>query len=174
MGLPAELLTERLRNEIELCQRRLSQHHLEVHDPTLQERPVQLTLSLLRTPGPVWQGGQLGHRYVHRARISITEDYPYEKPIVRWLTPIFHPNIMPPDEGGYVCTKLLEVWDFRSTLLTFIEGLETLLANPNPTKPFGHRACVRAANWFRTHRYRPPMVLPESERKERRAGGRVR
>jgi len=90
--------------------------------------------------------------------ILISEDYPLERPIVKWQTPIFHPNIMPPEDGGYVCTKLLENWDFGSTLSVFIKGIESLLANPNPKNPFGCDSCTRAAAYFNRNRYDAPAV----------------
>ncbi|MDH4123042.1 MAG: ubiquitin-conjugating enzyme E2, partial [Thermoplasmata archaeon] len=103
---------------------------------------------------------------IHRFQIIITENYPYEKPIVKWQTPIFHPNIMEASDGGYVCTKLLENWDFKSTLSAFINGLEILLMNPNPENPFGSDSCTRAAEYFREHRYSPPIVrLPKHDPK---------
>jgi ubiquitin-protein ligase len=159
MPLPPDVLRSRLKNEIEACHRQLP-HHLEVSDPYLKSLPVVVTVSILRIPGPVWEDGRVMTRYIHRMQIIITEDYPYERPIVKWQTPIFHPNIMEPRDGGYVCTKLLERWDFRSNLAAFIEGIEVLLANPNPESPFGSDSCTRAAEHFRNHRYSPPSVRP--------------
>jgi len=42
---------------------------------------------------------------VHRAEIILGADYPRRAPRVRWLTPIFHPNIRPSD--GAVCLGVL-------------------------------------------------------------------
>jgi len=157
MPLPPEILRSRLKNEIETCHRQL-RHHVEVSDSYLKSFPVTVIVTLLRTPGPIWNGDRLMTRFVHRLHIIITEDYPYEKPIVKWQTPVFHPNIMEAKDGGYVCTKLLERWDFGSTLVTFIKGIEILLAKPNPGNPFGSDSCTRAAEYFSTHRYSPPVI----------------
>lgn len=169
MPLPPDVLRSRLKNEIEACHRQLP-HFLEVSDPYLKSFPVVISVSLLRIPGPVWIDGRLGTKYVHRLQIIISEDYPYEKPIVKWQTRVFHPNIMEPQDGGYVCTKLLERWDFKSSLAAFIEGLEILLANPNPGNPFGSDSCTRAAEYFRNHKYRPPSVT-QSNAKPRIVSG---
>ena len=118
--------------------------------------PILVNITLMRVPGPCLMGDRIIHRFVHQVVILITDQYPIEKPIVKWRTPIFHPNIMPPEDGGYVCTKLLENWDFNSTLMTFIKGLEWLLANPNPGNPFGNDMCTRAAAHFNRHGYNPP------------------
>lgn len=63
---------------------------------------------------------------------------------------------MAPDDGGYVCTRLLDSWNFSSNLFSFISGLETLLANPNPDNPYGTDSCTRAAQLFNSAPYSPP------------------
>jgi ubiquitin-protein ligase len=165
MSLPIDVLRVRVRNEIQMCQRELK-HHVSVSDPTLASFPVMVNVTLLRVPGPDWEE----HRFVHRMAVIITEDYPVEKPIVKWLTPIFHPNIMAPEDGGYVCTKLLEKWDFGSNLAMFIRGIESLLVNPNPKNPFGNDTCTRAAAYFNRNRYQPPTVMDLSDRRIRIVG----
>jgi ubiquitin-protein ligase len=169
MPLPMDVLKIRLRNEIEMCQRELK-HHLSVSDPLLSSFPIMVNVTLLRVPGPDWEEGKVVHRFVHRIAIIVSEDYPMEKPIVKWLTPIFHPNIMPPEDGGYVCTKLLENWDFSSNLMAFIKGVESLLVNPNPRNPFGNDSCTRAAAYFNRNRYVPPAVMDQSDRRIRIVG----
>lgn len=169
MPLPLDVLRVRVRNEIEICQRELK-HHISVSDPTLATFPVMVNVTLLRVPGPDWEEGRVVHRFVHRMAIIITEDYPVEKPIVKWLTPIFHPNIMTPEDGGYVCTRLLEKWDFGSNLAMFIRGVEALLVNPNPRNPFGNDTCTRAAAYFNRNRYQPPTVMDQSDRRIRIVG----
>jgi ubiquitin-protein ligase len=77
---------------------------------------------------------------------------------------------MPPGDGGYVCTKLLENWDFSSNLVTFIKGIESLLENPNPKNPFGNDTCTRAAAYFNRNKYVPPMVMDQSDRRIRIVG----
>jgi ubiquitin-protein ligase len=170
MALPADVLRIRLRNEIEMCQREL-RHHITVSDPTLHAFPILVNVTFLRVPGPSWEENKVVNRFVHRMSVFINEDYPVEKPIVKWLTPIFHPNIMPPDDGGYVCTKLLENWGFSSNLVTFIKGIESLLVNPNPKNPFGSDTCTRAAAYFNRNKYSPPLVMDQSDRRIRIIGG---
>lgn len=50
-----------------------------------------------------------GHKPVlgeeHRAKIELGAEYPRAAPFVRWLTPIFHPNIHP--QNGAVCLGAL-------------------------------------------------------------------
>lgn len=42
---------------------------------------------------------------IHRVEITLGADYPRRAPFVRWLTPIFHPNIKQPE--GVVCLGVL-------------------------------------------------------------------
>jgi ubiquitin-protein ligase len=169
MPLPAAVLKSRIKNEFEMCQREL-RHHLSISDPTLSTFPVMINVTLMRIPGPDWEEGRVVHRFVHRMAIIVGEEYPVEKPIVKWLTPIFHPNIMPPGDGGYVCTKLLENWDFSSNLVIFIKGIESLHEKPNPRNPFGNDTCTRAAAYFNRNRYHPPTVMDQSDRRIRIVG----
>lgn len=169
MPLPLDVLRIRIRNEIEMCQREL-RHHISVSDLALSSFPIMVKVTFMRVPGPDWEEGKVVHRFVHRMAIVIGEDYPVERPIVKWQTPIFHPNIMPPEDGGYVCTKLLENWDFGSNLVMFIKGIESLLVNPNPSNPFGNDICTRAAAYFNRNRYLPPMVMDQSDRRVRIVG----
>jgi hypothetical protein len=55
---------------------------------------------------------------------------------------------MPPEDGGYVCIKLLDSWSFGSTLLSFIKAVEHLVMNPNPMNPFGADICVESSEFF--------------------------
>ena len=169
MLLPPDVLRKRLRNEVLICQREL-RHHFSVSDPTLSDFPLVVNVHLLRVPGPAWDGVKVVDRFVHKMVILISEDYPSEKPIVKWQTPVFHPNIMPPEDGGYVCTKLLENWDFGSTLAVFIRGVESLLANPNPRNPFGCDSCTRAAAYFNRNPYVAPLTTRRPDRRVRIVG----
>jgi ubiquitin-protein ligase len=158
VGLPKDVLQRRVRNELAMCERKLP-HRLATSDPNVERFPFEVMVSLVKSPGPVWVAGRLSHRYNHRFVMIITEEYPYERPIVRWQTDIFHPNIMPADDGGYVCTRLLDDWSFSSNLLAFIKGIESLLVSPNPKSPYGTDSCTRAAEYFNKNPYNPPALV---------------
>jgi len=155
--LPKDILIKRVKQEILMCQRKLP-HKIVVKDETFTEMPIKLKVTMAKTPGPIWKGDKLSTSYNHEFIVAITEDYPYEKPIVRWRTDIFHPNIMTPEEEGHVCTKLLDDWSFSSNLLAFINGIESLLSEPNPGNPWGSDTCMKAAHYFVEHEYNPPMI----------------
>jgi ubiquitin-protein ligase len=47
--------------------------------------------------------GDLTLRRIHRCTVYLHSDYPRRPPVLTWLTPIFHPNILPPERNGGVC-----------------------------------------------------------------------
>ncbi len=155
--MPREVLISRLRNELSICQRCL-RHPIVVGEEAFDEFPVEIELSLVQIPALELVEYRIGKRYHHRMALSISDEYPFHKPQVTWLTPIFHPNIMMPEDGGFLCNKLLEDWSFNSTLLMFIKGIEYLLMNPNPASPFGTETCTLAAEYFnRSGKASPPV-----------------
>lgn len=161
MSLPMNVLRSRLINELAMCRNNLN-YIIECSDEDFSELPVTLDVAMRDIYGPVLVKGKITDRAEHQLRIVITQEYPYEKPIVRWQTPIFHPNIMLPRDGGYVCTKLLDSWNFSSNLLGFIKGVESLLANPNPMNPYDTDSCMMASETFIDSPY-SPAEQPEKE-----------
>lgn len=169
MPLPREVLIARLKNELAICQRCL-RHPIVAGEEAFEDFPLEVELSLVQIPGYELADGQVRRRFHHRFSMAITEDYPFQKPLIAWRTPIFHPNIMMPEDGGFLCNKLLDDWSFNSTLLMFIKGIEYLLLNPNPSSPFGTETCTLAAEYFnRVKKVAPPMAsapLPRVVRAE--------
>lgn len=167
MSLPPDILRKRLRNELVNARKALKAHTVEVvGDPS--RFPVMVKVTLSDVPGPELVDGKVAHRTDHIFLMEISEDYPYQKPLVIWGTPIFHPNIMVPEDGGFVCTKLLDDWSFDSNLLLFIKGIEVLLSSPNPSAPYGTDSCTRAAELFNRQPYIPPGgALPEGPAKKK-------
>jgi ubiquitin-protein ligase len=158
MTLPQEILYIRLRNELEACHHNLPPD-FDLSEERLTSFPLKVEAALEGTPGPVMENGRLSYRYSHRLELIIGREYPFEKPLVIWKTPIFHPNIMMPEDGGHVCIKLLSDWSFNSTLSTFIKGLESLLLSPNGNSPFGTDSCTAAAQYFNSSPRRTPPVI---------------
>jgi ubiquitin-protein ligase len=139
-------------------------HEVEVTDPGLSEFPIELIVTIKNTPAPVLRKGTLDVQLTHVFIILVTEQYPYEKPKVLWQTPIFHPNIKLPRDGGHVCTRLLDDWSFHSNLVSFIYGIETLLVNPNPKSPWDTDSCTSSAEYFNKNQY-TPLAIPGKKTK---------
>jgi ubiquitin-protein ligase len=151
LPLPLEILRKRVKNEIRQC-REQTPHDVEiVGDPG--KFPLMIKITMHNIPGPDLVHGVVRDRTEHIFVMEISEDYPYQKPLVIWATPIFHPNIMIPDDGGFVCTKLLDEWSFGSNLTVFVKGVEALVSNPNPGNPYGTDSCTRAAEYFNKIRH---------------------
>ena len=152
--LPESVLRKRVQNELAQVVRKTN-HSLIVKDRSFSAWPAEIEIILKNIPGPVKRGDRVTSKYTHKLKITITREYPYQKPIVEWQSEIFHPNIMDPFDGGYVCTKLLDRWTAQDNLHRFLIGLETLLSNPNANDPYGTCSCKDAALYFREHGFRP-------------------
>ncbi len=150
LPLPPDILATRLHNELEACSRYLGA--VLTPDGPLNKLPVSVDVKMNNVVGPSILGGRVVKRRNHRFSMVIDREYPFEKPRVRWRTPVFHPNIMMPEDGGFVCIKQLDGWTFNSTLLSFIKSMESLLTNPNPSNPFGTDSCTAAAEYFNCNR----------------------
>lgn len=158
--LPTDILKKRVSQEISLAKRKLP-HIIAIEGQEINGFPVSLMITLIDVAGPIMKGDKLTHKNTHQFGITITESYPYEKPIIKWHSEIFHPNIKLHKNGGDVCTRLLDGWSFHSNLLAFIKGIETLLTTPNPKSPWGTDSCTKAAHYFNTHDYDPPQGVIE-------------
>lgn len=147
MSLPREILLRRLSNELKECSEYLGTDFM--FDPGKVERfPITIDVTLSNVLGYESKGKIVTE---HGFTMMITEEYGQRKPEVRWRTQIFHPNIMDPKDGGYVCIKLLNEWSFGSKLLSFIKGVENLVSCPNYKSPFGTDSCMAAAEFFKSN-----------------------
>jgi ubiquitin-protein ligase len=70
-------------------------------------------------------------------QLCFDSGFPGTKPTVRFMTPIWHPNIRP--DGSRVCVDFGD--DVRSVACV-ISGLQMLLAHPNPGSPWNGE-CAR-------------------------------
>jgi ubiquitin-protein ligase len=147
MGLVRPVLIRRINNEIADLN-----DYLNLRIPLVKndvQFPIEIRIGLSNIPVRVSEDEI---RSDHSFMMSVSQEYPYERPRARWLTPIFHPNIMIPEDGGHVCVKILDNWSFGSTLLSFVKGVEQLLSDPNPMNPYGTESCMLAAKWYQANR----------------------
>ncbi|KAG2187432.1 hypothetical protein INT44_005120, partial [Umbelopsis vinacea] len=69
--------------------------------------------------------------------IQIPQRYPFDPPQMRFITPIYHPNI---DEAGRICADILKMppagnWVPALNLSTVLLALSGLMSEPNPEDP---------------------------------------
>ncbi|MCL1983851.1 MAG: hypothetical protein FWG58_00445 [Methanomassiliicoccaceae archaeon] len=146
MALPRQVLLKRLANELERCSGYIgSDIRFNIDEA---EFPIEMTVSMTNVPAYAKIDGKVVMIRDHVYKLIITDEYPYEKPRARWISPIFHPNIMPPEDGGYVCIKLLDRWSFGSSLLSFMKAVEHLVENPNSLNPFGMDLCIESSKFY--------------------------
>jgi len=149
MGLVRPVLIKRINNEILGLNGHLG---LKIRSlPEDVEFPIEISIALKNTPAKISEE-ETGSEHVFS--VIVSEDYPYERPRAKWMTSIFHPNIMMPEDGGYVCVKTLDNWAFGSSLLSFVKGVEQLITDPNPMNPYGTDSCMEAAKWYANNRPR--------------------
>eukprot|EP00048_Salpingoeca_helianthica_P018045 m.240399 g.240399 ORF g.240399 m.240399 type:complete len:213 (+) comp23364_c0_seq1:12-650(+) len=88
----------------------------------------KLQASILGAAGTPYEGGEF------RLELAIPAKYPFEPPKVRFLTPIYHPNV---DNVGRICLDLLKMppagsWRPSQNIVTVLKSLQLLMAEPNP------------------------------------------
>ncbi|XP_077283779.1 ubiquitin-conjugating enzyme E2 T-like [Arctopsyche grandis] len=70
-------------------------------------------------------------------QIDVPKEYPFLPPGVKFITPVYHPNI---DSDGRICLGLLKMepsgqWRPIITIEFVLITIQTLLANPNTEDP---------------------------------------
>ncbi|XP_046853489.1 ubiquitin-conjugating enzyme E2 T-like [Xenia sp. Carnegie-2017] len=74
---------------------------------------------------------------IFKLDILIPERYPFEPPKVKFITPIYHPNI---DNSGRICLDVLKMppkgaWKPSWNVSTVLKSIQSLMAEPNPEDP---------------------------------------
>ncbi len=138
--LPNDLWEKRVNNEVE----GLRSKGIEVSTDRCEER-YHMDIWLKEIPGPVKIGDMVATSFKHRISISLTRSYPYVPPTVLWKTPIYHPNIAPPETGGNVSCTYISNWDFSRNIPDLIDELIRLLDHPQKEHVLDVRECIEAS-----------------------------
>jgi ubiquitin-protein ligase len=85
--------------------------------------PPDLYHLMISTPGIARRDGALVVRELHRCDAYLHLDYPRRPPVVTWLTPIFHPNLLDPTRNGGVC---IGAWSAGESLADLVRRLVDL------------------------------------------------
>eukprot|EP00042_Codosiga_hollandica_P039770 m.336099 g.336099 ORF g.336099 m.336099 type:complete len:261 (-) comp55690_c0_seq4:726-1508(-) len=88
----------------------------------------RLDATILGVEGTAYAGG------LFKLEVLVPERYPFEPPKVRFLTPIYHPNI---DTSGRICLDVLKpqpsgTWKPSWNIGTVLTSIQLLMSQPNP------------------------------------------
>ena len=92
----------------------------------------------------------------HRFEIYLHQDYPRLPPVIRCLTNIFHPNILPPERNGGVC---IGGWTPAETLDELCVRLGEMIQFRNYS--LDDALDLKAAQWVRAHQKSFPLDTRE-------------
>jgi ubiquitin-protein ligase len=113
--------------------------------------PAELFHVMFDVPGlAIGRDGGLVVRRLHRCSLYLHRDYPRRPPIVTWATPIFHPNLLPPERNGGVC---IGSWSAAESLSDLCRRLCDLVSYRafNPADALN----PEAGEWAREHDVQP-------------------
>jgi ubiquitin-protein ligase len=132
----------------------------ELADESIEFRaegsPPEVYHLMFSVPGLELTGGRLQTRHLHRCDVYLHLDYPRRPPVITWLTPIFHPNILGPERNGGVC---LGRWSAAESLADLSRRLCDLIAyrSANPADALN----TQAAEWMRANDVAPGADVQE-------------
>ncbi|KAI3427221.1 hypothetical protein D9Q98_007156 [Chlorella vulgaris] len=122
------------------------------------DKLTELEAQLQGPKDTVYEGG------LFSLSVDIPARYPFEPPKVKFVTPVYHPNI---DPEGRICLDILNMppkgaWKPSLNLPTILASIGLLLAQPNPddglvtdiTAEFRHQRQVfdaKARQWTQRH-----------------------
>lgn len=133
---------------------------LSRRSPSIAVRPLNTVPDryevTFRCRGLVWPPGDPAPSIttVHRMEIYLHLDYPRLPPRLLWLTPIFHPNILPPDHNGGVC---IGQWTPSETLDQLLLRISEMVQYRNYSA--ADALDTRAAQWAEQNRAMLPVDL---------------
>ncbi|OQR79835.1 ubiquitin-conjugating enzyme E2 K-like [Tropilaelaps mercedesae] len=124
----ANIAMQRIRREfkevIKSEEQNAARIKLELKGDDLRE----LTGYIMGPPDTPYEGGQFD------LHITIPETYPFNPPIVKFTTRLWHPNIS--SQTGVICLDILkDQWAAAMTLRTVLLSLQALLAAAEPDDP---------------------------------------
>lgn len=83
-----------------------------------------------------------GQKY--KLSLEFPNSYPYTAPVVKFLTPCFHPNV---DLSGAICLDILkEKWSALYDVRTILLSIQSLLGEPNNDSPLNAQASQMWSN----------------------------
>ncbi|KAJ3224969.1 Ubiquitin-conjugating enzyme E2 C [Clydaea vesicula] len=94
----------------------------------------------------------------YKLSLKFPVNYPYAPPVIKFLTPIYHPNV---DTSGNICLDILrDKWSAIYNVQTVLLSLQSLLGEPNNDSPLNGEA---AQNWEKPDLFRKNVLKKHSE-----------
>ncbi|GLV39585.1 vihar [Carabus blaptoides fortunei] len=85
----------------------------------------------------------------YKLSLEFPNSYPYTAPIVKFVTPCYHPNV---DSGGNICLDILkDKWSALYDVRTILLSIQSLLGEPNNDSPLNAQA---AELWYNQSEYK--------------------
>ncbi|KAJ5066814.1 ubiquitin-conjugating enzyme e2 20 [Anaeramoeba ignava] len=89
----------------------------------------------------------------YKLSFKFSENYPYEAPTVKFVTPCFHPNV---DNSGNICLDILkEKWSAIYNVTSVLISIQSLLNDPNIFSPLNPYA---AELWKDQKKYKEILI----------------
>jgi ubiquitin-conjugating enzyme E2 A len=78
---------------------------------------------------------------IFEMELKFDDDYPVKPPSVKFITPMFHPNIY---RDGKICIDILQSheWTPAQNIVSILVSIRSLLMDPNPSSPANRDAAV--------------------------------
>ncbi|CAF1435698.1 unnamed protein product [Rotaria sordida] len=92
--------------------------------------------------GRIFSDSDIFREGAYQIEMRLTQNFPFDPPKVRFLTPIYHPNV---GEDGEFCHELLlkeAKWTNRRTLVDVVKAVIQYIGHPNLNVP------LRAGRFF--------------------------
>ena len=80
--------------------------------------------------GRILPSSSIYNQYAFQIELKLPAEFPFKPPEVRFVTPIYHPNV---DEQGKICVDLLnssETWKPTTPLVDVVKAVVDLIDNP--------------------------------------------
>ncbi|KAK4663273.1 hypothetical protein QC763_607130 [Podospora pseudopauciseta] len=98
-------------------------------------------ITLTAPPESIYSGGKFG------LIVQFPPEYPFKPPTITFATRIYHPNITN-ETNGSICLSLLKTdnWKPSTKIVTVLEAIRQLLAEPQPDDPLETRIAEQYKN----------------------------